>query len=334
MQIKSNKNRVSTDTDKHICKYLLSSFHSSGFKSYKKHYGVDFPKDATKAISNRINYLKNLQSYNFPKFSELIQLYGITSADDPVDLDHSYDSDPSTSSYTKPSYSKRLPKPKEKQRTSKMFGEVIKKHQHFLNPENSSFNHNGMLWFRDDDVEIDEAFCSVLTIYQPLFDARDQDLISLKIDEADNTSLLHTYPVLLTFLYKDFGLLYEIDDSKDNPEVYSSTKKKHKKLASQLKKEKEILYHTSEYRLPFSLNLEAFDAFKNSNTELQKNYRYFEIVVHNEIVHSCAYLYWKVLVEGETHHFGDEDKRNNYEVAQDHLNRMFDKMKTEDKEQL
>ena len=101
-------------------------------------------------------------------------------------------------------------------------------HQICLNDEFPSLNDNGIIFFRDDDVEIGESMSSILTIYQPLFDARDHELVSLRVDSNDPSRLIHEYPGVPTFMYRDYEKVHMLERSEENPEIYSATKKKHK----------------------------------------------------------------------------------------------------------
>ena len=214
---KCKRGSLSTETDKHLIKFLLSHFSNSatGIKSYKLHHRISFP-ESSKQVSNRSLYLKKLQQTEFEKFARLASSFGIISS---VQEDHNNNSD--TSSYsddseyeiepisnnfkqpinnfkskiiskTKGHFSKNK-KPIRKMKQS-IFEGGMRQHQKFLNLKNPHLNHHGMMWYRDDDVEIDDSYYSVLTIYQPLFDARDSSMVKLYLDDEDPSVLHHVHP--------------------------------------------------------------------------------------------------------------------------------------------
>jgi len=193
-----------------------------------------------------------------------------------------------------------------------------------------SSNKFGMMWFRDDDVEIGDSFNSVLTVYQPLFDARDQDLIRLSVDETDPSILYHVHPTVPTFMYSNFEKVYEQESSVKNPEIFSETRKKHKKHASKIKRNKNARLEMSEYHLPFSLSMNKFDDIANSYSEIKKHYRTIEVDVHvdaeNDIKHTCSYIYWKILIDGETTNLADDDDANIYADAHTRMSNAFGSM--------
>ena len=72
----TNTNRVALETDKHLCKFLLSPFRESGLKWYKIYNNISFA-ESSKQTTNRLEYLKRLQQGKFVQFAELCQTYGI-----------------------------------------------------------------------------------------------------------------------------------------------------------------------------------------------------------------------------------------------------------------
>ena len=80
-----NKNRLTRDTDKHLCAFLLSSFRQSGLKSHKCHFRLSFP-EAPKQISNRLECLKKMSRSNVAEFSRLCDTCGIKPSNKKVDF--------------------------------------------------------------------------------------------------------------------------------------------------------------------------------------------------------------------------------------------------------
>ena len=91
----------------------------------------------------------------------------------------------------------------------------------------------------------------------------------------------------------------------------------------------------SDYTLEFNLSLEKFDNIDNSGSELQKHYRTFEVEVDpdNDINHICAYVFWKVLVDGETTDFSslptNKKTKNHHLDAAERMSTAFGKIKIE-----
>ena len=86
----------------------------------------------------------------------------------------------------------------------------------------------------------------------------------------------------------------------------------------------------SNYTLPFNLSLGKFDLIVNSKAELEKHYRTVEHVVdvQNKITHKGAYLYWKVLIDGEATHFLSSG--NHYAAAEARMSKGFSNMSVSD----
>ena len=215
---------------------------------------------------------------------------------------------------------------------------MMMSHKEFLNWEIPSLNRYGMMWFRDDDVEIGDDLVSILTIYHPLWDARDSDNIKLQLSPDDPSLLLFTHPTCPTFMYKNYKLMHEQDQDDEAPEVYSFTKKKHMKQASKIAKNDNMRLQVSEYQLPFSLSLDPFRKIEHNGSEIKMHYR--TILVHLEkgldITDTCNFVYWKVLVDGETTNCSSEvleKPSNKYLDAHQRMSIQFKsneiKMKTE-----
>jgi len=367
---RTNKKRVCENTDKHICKFLLSSFRGTGIHAYKKHFGLSFP-DPPRNIYNRISYLKSIQQSNFPKFAKITQSYGVTSGDaSATDIDSSSSDSDSTDTDDEDSFldsyfatppvvpsrpiakrtqhppkqvPKSIPKPVTKPFLPTMASSInksdrdgqgfLRQHKHFLNFEYPHLNHNGMMWFKDDDVEVDNLFLSIITIYQPLFDARDIDDIKLYLDPDEPNVLHHVQPNVPSFMYKDVDSIMKLDSSKANPELHYFTHKKLKKSAHHVQRMEEHRLQRSDYRLEFNLSLAKFDDIDNSGSELQKHYRTFEVEIDadNDIHHICAYVFWKVLVDGETTDFSSKDlkQQNHHLLAAERMSNAFGNIKIE-----
>jgi len=363
--VRQNKNRVSEETDKHICKFLLSSFRGSGFRAYKQHFNLAFPESRF-SIQNRIKYLKKQQADNFPRFSVLLQSYNITSAASSTvsaspesvassfDYSDSSDDDDSYlgSSIIPPSPTPSVPKPvavpkaasrpppkllsKAPPKPTKTMTshEGMRNHQKFLNLKQPHLNFHGMLFFRDDDVEVDGSLQSILTIYKPVYDPRDVDDIKLTLDE-DEPDLLHfTHSNVPTFFYKNFKDIHLLDRDFDpdplNSELFSFTLKKHQKCAIAISKSDDQRLQRDDIRLPFSVSLEKFSVFENTDVEIQKHFRMVPIDISPTKQHKCLYVFWKMVIDGETTHLNIADT-DDYERAEARMSTVFVKPKLEKK---
>ena len=207
--------------------------------------------------------------------------------------------------------------------------EGTRQHQKLLNLEHPHLNNHGMLWFRDDDVEINDVLYSVLTVYQPLYDPRDFVDVKLSIDNDEPDKLQHTLPNVPSFMYKDVKKLHQLEQKTDpdNPELYSFTAKKHSKCAIKIKTSDDERLQIDEYRLPFMLSLDMFSNIENTAAELKKHYRTFECKITDKIKHKFAFVFWKVLIDGEATRLTadiDSASRNHFAEAEE---RMSDAMK-------
>lgn len=329
MTIKSNPKRISVDTDRHLCKYLISPYRHSGIKAYKSKNNVSFPEDRIK-VSSRLEYLKKIYHTKFNDFTNLCNSYGIesyTSNSDSIVTSPVVVPARILSDSPKNLKERKIILPK-----MNVKGNDMRQHQNFLNLEHPHLNKHGMLWFRDDDVELDGSLCSVLSIYQPLFDARDCDSVKLFLDENDPELLHHTHLNVPTFMIKDFKLMHKLDKMTDphNPELYSFTAKKHSKCAIKCQSSDDHRLQRDEYRLPFGLKLEKFSNIENSASEIKKHYRTIEVTVTNKIKHKCSYVFWKILIDEETTNlsFGDEDDDgpNYHDEAEERMSKAFAQM--------
>jgi hypothetical protein len=330
------KKQVSEESDIHICRFLLSPFNATGLKSYKLHYGVTFP-EPSKQITNRVEYLKRIQQADFIKFARICNSYNIRSS-----FTTFYDSSESASSdsdsiYCSSNHSLKQAAPVAKKTKAKkaamsvassksnLFNHSLRNHQEKPNFDFPSLNKFGMMWLRDDDVEIGDSMCSILTIVQPLFDARDHDQVNIYLDADDPAVLKHVHPNVPTFMYQDWKKVHELEESDDNPEIYTETRKKHKKHAFKIVDNKQLKLQTSEYQLPFSLSLDKFDDIEHTSSKIQKHYRTIVVPVDNKIKHTCAYVFWKILIDGETTHCSGRvrEDRNVYEEAKTRMCNAF-----------
>jgi hypothetical protein len=318
---------VSSNTDKHLCQFLISPFRKSGFRAYKIRHGITSFPEPSKQISNRLSYLKTLYTTNLPKFANLC---------------HSYEINSSATTNFSPDFavSKQKTPPPQKMSISSSsssgpFDQGLRKHQHRLNLTFPSMNTNGMMWFRDDDVMIGDDMCSILTIYQPLFDARDHNLISLRRDAEDPTVLHHIHPAVPTFLYRDYESVHIMDESTSNPDIFTETQRKHRKHAYKIMNNENLKLETTEIQLPFGLSTEPFDQIENSNAEIMKTLRTILIKVDDEegIVHTCSFLFWKIMIDGETIHCSDKmkkEKKNAFVDAHKRMSSAFQNLNTVD----
>jgi hypothetical protein len=277
--------------------------------------------------------LKKIYRTNFVEFADLCKQYGINSSVNRTSPPSSIKIQPTK---TRTNQAMSVSSSSSSSPFRKLLPQAMRHHQCCLNFAFPSLNNFGMMWFRDDDVEIGDSMCSILTIYQPLFDARDQDLIRLSIDSDDPTVLHHSHPTVPTFMFKDFKKVHQLEGSEENPEIYSETRKKHKKHAFKIANNKNLKLQSAEYSLPFALSMDSFDGIINSTAEIKKHYRYFNTVVDTsgdeEIEHTCAYIFWKVLIEGETTNCSTkaQEERNVYSDAHKRMSRAFADMDMDD----
>ena len=334
MEQRANKNRVSPDTDKHLCLFLLSSFRKSGLKVYKNRNNLSFPEPIRK-ISHRLEYLKKLHDTSFTQFAKICESLGINSSKPTPNFIPSNENVPPHKVQVQSPPATILKKPasmsvSDSDSSNGLDQVPMRKHDVFLNFDCPSLNSNGMMWFRDDDVEIGESMYSVLTIYQPLFDARDHDLIKLYMNPQDPTVLYHVHPNVPTFMFKDYDKIHKLEKSDDNPDLFSLTRKRHKKHAFKILSNKNLKVQMTEYQLPFSVTMEAFDQVNNLPTEIQKHYRTIEVDVDagSKISHTCAYIYWKIMIDGETTNCSTKahDDQNVFAEAQNRMSEAFKQM--------
>ena len=99
------------------------------------------------------------------------------------------------------------------------FNQFMKEHQHCLNLEYPDLNLEGMLWFRDDEVQIDNSFNSVLTIYHSLMDPKDLLNMKLNLDVNDYGILNLIKPNGPTYVYMDIDKMYDREKENKDPEI-------------------------------------------------------------------------------------------------------------------
>jgi hypothetical protein len=317
MNTKQNRSRLSPESEQHLCKFLLSPFRYSGLKAYKVKHNISFPEN-TKKVSNRLDYLKKALDSDFQSFADLCNLYGINSTTIAPHVNTSTSFEPSTPKMNSQSVNRTHP-------TSKASSQVdgMRQHKCLLNLDFPHLNKNQMLWFRDDDVQIDNALYSVLTIYQPLSDPRDFYSIKLSLDENNPEVLHYTHLNIPTFMYTDYETMFKLEHTSDpnNHDVYAMTAKKHSKCAIKVQRDENHRLQKDSYRLPFALRLNKFSNIENTGTELQKNFRFFPINVTDKLEYKCAYVFWKVLIDEETTHLS-LDKTQGSSQFDDALSRM------------
>ena len=300
---KPNKNRISVETDKQLCKFLLSPYRNSSLRTYKTLYNFSFP-ELPKDISNGLYYLKKDFETDKAKFDSLCDSYGIKK------------------SALKQIPTSPSPQLFKQERKMTYDSKVMRLEREHVNFERPSLNRHGMMWFQNDDVEIGDSYNSILTIYQPLFDARDQDNVELYLDKDNPTILRQVFPNVPTFMERDHNLVHELEDKCNLfPELNSSVKKAHKKHVYKMHGRKEFRMQATEYELPFSLSLNSFGPITHTDFKIKKHYRTLIVEVDSKrnIDHTCAFVYWKILIDGESTNFG-EMKLEDEDVGDDDIN--------------
>ena len=207
--------------------------------------------------------------------------------------------------------------------------QVPRKHQFNLNFQFPSLDNSGMMWFRDDDVEVGDSMCGILTVCQPLWDVRDQDSVSPHLDVDDPTLLSHRTPTVPTFMWKDFEKVHQPEESEENPEMCTETRKKHKKHACKIENNNILKLEINECQLPFAPSLEKFDEIDHEGSAIRKHLRTIPIEVENSQTECrSACVCWKVVIDGETTFCSEKscDKRNVHKDAEQRMCEAFQEM--------
>ena len=314
MPNRSNKNRISENTDKHLCAFLVSPYQLSGFKAYKFRHKLSFP-EVSRKITNRLYYLRKIQQNQEkdPEFSRLCDLYGINNFVSGLSKEH-----PGT-----PPTPTKLP-PQENPtpvKTMSSIEDYINKHEVCLNDNFPLLDDSGLMFFRDDDVEIDDTLVSILTVYYDLSDARDHSVTSLSIHKTNPSILVFNAPKNGLFMSRNHERIQKLEKDVKNPEFYTSTAKKHKKLAFRIKANKNQRMKTIEFVLPFELSPDDINGFNNTGVELMKNFRNLNIEVNQHFTQTCSFVFWKVLIYGESQNCFDGDIDMENDVYADALAR-------------
>ena len=221
---------------------------------------------------------------------------------------------------------------------------LIRQHQHCLNLDFPYLDQSGMVFCRDDEVDIDNGngngnddddnadsentVTRILTIYQLLSDPRDYDLIKLARDADDPSIVHHTQSIFHAVMYMD---AYHQDDEKGevNPSSSSPSKAQSSTIYNPQKKEfaRKIMSgemnneKTNELKLPFDLKLGNDDkngdnnhhgnnSKSNSKLEIEKKYGSIAIdfgVFPENAIHTRLYIYWQVHIDDDD----DDDDDDN-----------------------
>jgi hypothetical protein len=205
--------------------------------------------------------------------------------------------------------------------TPNAFQRFLQEHDHTVNFNEPDLNINGMMWFKSDDVEINNEVVNMLTIIKPLFDPRDYLDTKLSLDSEVNNILHLTEAVVPRFAIDNVDMIHDQEEDLNNPEVVKFPRKLHKTTATTIKGNDLRRLKMTNYKLPFGLKLAHFG---NNATELKKNYRTIQYEVAHGITHTACYIYWKVLIDGECRRLEPDAKTvdNPFEDAQKRMSQM------------
>jgi len=199
-------------------------------------------------------------------------------------------------------------------------------HQSNLNFKYPHLNFNGMMWFRDDDVLINQSLHSILTIYQPLYDPRDFNDIKLCFDINDPFLLRLYQPNVPTFMHKNIENIHqqELETDPKNSELYSFTAKKHKKAAVKVSNYNEHKIQVIECHLPFCVSSEQFSNIDNAGGEAEKHHGKIRVKVTDKIKDTCSYVFWKISIEDKTTHLQTKrpTSRNQFDEAEERMSKL------------
>jgi hypothetical protein len=201
----------------------------------------------------------------------------------------------------------------------------LKEHEHLVNLEYPDLNTESMLFFKDNNVTIGKEVFTVITIYQPLYDPNDYKDIKLSLDPSNPTILRKISPNITSFLRNAVDGVHEQEEDTENPEVFSFPRKQHKTMATAINSDERRKLKMTMFRLPFSLKL---DHFGNTASQLVKNYRNVEVPVTATIHHTCAFIYWKVVVDEEARRLEPDAKAEDDPFAE--AQKRMSKMKVDD----
>lgn len=207
------------------------------------------------------------------------------------------------------------------------FQRYLLENDHSVNLYDPDLNVDGMMWFKNDDVTINQEVFTMLTIIKPLYDPRDYHDEKLTLDSENNNILHHTRAVVPSFAINNVDMIHDQEaldpNIKVNPEVFNFPRKLHKTTATAIKGNDKRRLKMTNYKLPFGLKL---DHFGNTVSELQKNYRTIEFEVSSDgsIKHTACYIYWKVLIDGESRRLEPDAKKidNPFAEAQKRMSQM------------
>ena len=200
-------------------------------------------------------------------------------------------------------------------------------HQSNLNFEHPYLNFNGMMWFRDDDVLINQSLRSILTVYQPLYDPRDFNDMKLFFDMNDPFLLRLYHPNVPTYMHRDVENIHyqELENDPTNSEIYSFTAKTHMEVAKKVAKSDSNKMQITYFRLPFCVSCEQFSNIDNTRGEAEKHYRKIRVMVTEKITDTCSYIFWKILIEEEeANHLRAKRPtvRDEFDEAEERLSKM------------
>jgi hypothetical protein len=207
--------------------------------------------------------------------------------------------------------------------TQLSFQRFLLENDHTVNLYDPDLNINGMMWLKNDDVTINNEVFTMLTIIKPLYDPRDYHDEKLTLDSENSNILHHTGTVVPSFAINNVDMVHEQEEDDDNPEVINFPRKLHKTTATAIKGNDKRRLRMTNYKLPFGLKL---DHFGNTVSELKKNYRTveFDISSDGSIKHTACYIYWKVLVDGESRRLEPDAKQvdNPFAEAQKRMSKL------------
>lgn len=173
---------------------------------------------------------------------------------------------------------------------------------HELNLDYPEQNVDGMMVFRDNNIDIGEELFDILTIFKPLKDPRDYKLTKLVLG-ADGESLTLTEPSVPSYFVDTVDQIHA-QETQDEEE-YKGTRKQHRVLATLLKNDDKRKLKSTVFVLPYGIKLKL-DHFGNTLSKLQANYRCVKVKLNSTRKAEPSYMWWKIIIDGESRKLKDD----------------------------
>ena len=152
-------------------------------------------------------------------------------------------------------------------------------------------------------IVIGTELVDALTIYKPIYDARDFKSKKIKASLlSDGTGIVFTEPSLPFFFTSEITQMHELEGRSS----CASTLRKHTVVANAIKGN--IHRQTKEVTLLFPDGMTCNNRHFNGNPNefsrgLKSNFRMLEVQIdqdlHTNYMDKCNYVFWKVVIDGE-----------------------------------